>query len=165
MDTITFGVSPGEHIPGAVLHRYLTAYAEQFGVYSRTRLNNRVVSAEENLKTGNWIISTRNTLTGEEAILHTKKLIIATGLTSEPHVPTFVGGNDFDAPILHTKDFCEQADTLTTARNVAVLGGGKFMWDTAYAYATAGCSVDMIICKSGRGPVWMAPPYVTSLKK
>lgn len=165
MDTATFGVLPGEHIPGTVVHKYLEAYAERFGVYSRTRFNTQVVSAEENPKTGNWILSTRNTLTGEEAILHAKKLIVATGLTSNPHVPTFVGENDFNAPIFHTKDFRERADTLTTARHVAVLGSGKSMWDAAYAYANAGGSVDMVIRKSGRGPVWMVPPYVTPLKK
>lgn len=89
MDTATFGVKAGEHIPGTVLHKYLTAYAKEFGVYARTQLNTRVESAEENLQTGNWTLKTRNNLTGEEASLHAKKLIVATGLTSEPHVPTF----------------------------------------------------------------------------
>ncbi|KAF3047245.1 hypothetical protein E8E11_008775 [Didymella keratinophila] len=165
MDTATFGVEPGEHIPGTVLHKYLTSFAKEFGVYTRTRLNTRVDSAEENLKTGDWTLKTHNTVTGEEAPLRTKKLIVATGLTSEPHLPTFKGEADFNAPIFHSRDFREQADTLTTTRNVAVLGGGKSMWDAAYAYASAGVSVDMVVRKSGRGPVWMAPPYVTPLKK
>ncbi|XPS91233.1 hypothetical protein M3J09_000654 [Ascochyta lentis] len=165
MDTATFGVKPGEHIPGTVLHKYLTAYAKEFGIYTRTRLNTRVDYAEENIKTTNWTLKTRNTLTGEEAALQAKKLIVATGLTSEPHVPSFKGEDDFNAPIFHSKDFRERAGTLTTARNVAVLGGGKSMWDAAYAYASAGASVDMVVRKSGRGPVWMAPPYVTPLKK
>lgn len=160
MDTATFGVKPGEHIPGAVLHKYLTSFAEAFGIYARTRFNTRVESAEEDLKTGNWTLNTRNTVTGEEAPLHTKKLIVATGLTSEPSIPSFVGEADFNAPIFHSKDFRDRADTLTTTRNVAVLGSGKSMWDAAYAYANAGVSVDMIIRQSGRGPVWMAPPYV-----
>lgn len=165
MDTATFGVKPGEHIPGTVLHTYLTSFAKEFGIYARTRLNTRVESAEENLKTGNWTLNTRNTVTGEEAPLHAKKLIVATGLTSEPSVPSFIGEADFNAPILHSKDFRDQAETLTKARSVAVLGGGKSMWDAAYALASAGVSVDMIVRKSGRGPVWMAPPYVTPLKK
>ncbi|KAH6896364.1 dimethylaniline monooxygenase (N-oxide forming) [Coprinopsis sp. MPI-PUGE-AT-0042] len=165
MDTATFGVKPGEHIPGTVVHKYLTSFAHEFGVYSRTRLNTRVDSAEENLKTGNWTLNTRNTLTGEEALLHTKKLIVATGLTSEPHLPTFKGKAEFNAPIFHSKDFRDQADTLTTIRNIVFLGGAKSMWDAAYAYASAGVSVDIIIRKTGRGPVWMAPPYVTPLKK
>lgn len=32
MDFETFGVPPGAHVPGLVLHRYLTAYAQHFGV-------------------------------------------------------------------------------------------------------------------------------------
>ncbi|KAJ4310107.1 hypothetical protein N0V94_008613 [Neodidymelliopsis sp. IMI 364377] len=165
MDTASFGVSPGEHIPGTVLHRYLTSYAKQFGIYSRTRLNTRVESAEEKSNDDGWTLSTRNTVTGEEAMLQAKKLIVATGLTSEAHVPTFEGEAEFHAPIFHSKEFGDRADTLQTAHNVAVLGGGKSMWDAAYAYAGAGVSVDMIVRKSGRGPVWMAPPFVTPLKK
>jgi cation diffusion facilitator CzcD-associated flavoprotein CzcO len=50
MDTATFGVKPGEHIPGTVLHKYLTSFAKEFDVYPRTRLNTRVDSAEENVQ-------------------------------------------------------------------------------------------------------------------
>lgn len=165
MDTATYGVKPGEHIPGTVLHKYLTSYAKKFGVFARTRLNTRVESAEENLNTGSWTLKTRNTLTGEEESLHTKKLIVATGLTSEPYVPSFKGEADFNGPIFHSKDFRQHADTLTTTRKVAVVGGAKSMWDAAYAYASAGVEVEMIVRESGRGPVWMAPPYVTPLKR
>lgn len=165
MDTATFGVKPGEHIPGMVLHEYLASFAKASGILTRTRLNTRVESAEENIKTGNWTLNTKDTLTGQALPLHAKKLIVATGLTSEPSVPKFVGEADFNAPIFHSKDFRDQAGTLATTRNVAVLGGGKSMWDAAYVYASAGVSVDMIVRKSGRGPVWMAPPYVTPLKK
>ena len=165
MDTATYGVKPGEHIPGTVLHKYLTSFAKKFGVFARTRLNTRVESAEENLNTGSWTLKTRNTLTGEEESIHTKKLIVATGLTSEPYVPSFKGEAEFNGPIFHSKDFRQRADTLTTTRKVAVVGGAKSMWDAAYAYASAGVEVEMIVRESGRGPVWMAPPYVTPLKR
>lgn len=165
MDTAIFGVSPGEHIPGPVLHKYLTSYAEHFGVYSRIRFNTRVEAAEESSEVQGWVLGVANSVTGEKALLNAKKLIVATGLTSESYVPTFVGQENFGSPIFHSKDFADRADSLKTAQSVAVLGGAKSAWDASYAYATAGVSVDMIIRQSGRGPVWMAPPYVTPLKK
>ncbi|KAF2133690.1 FAD/NAD(P)-binding domain-containing protein [Dothidotthia symphoricarpi CBS 119687] len=165
MDTANFGVSPGEHIPGTVLHEYLTAYAERFGVYERIRFNTCVESVEEKVEVGGWILNITDTTTNEKAMINAKRLVVATGLTSEPHVPTFVGQGDFASPIFHSKDFALHAGTLKTARSVAVLGGAKSAWDAAYAYATAGIPVDMIIRNSGRGPVWMAPAYVTPLKK
>ncbi|EKG17243.1 Pancreatic hormone-like protein [Macrophomina phaseolina MS6] len=165
MDSATFGVAPGEHIPGTTLHKYLTSYAEHFGIYSRIRFNIRVEAAEENAGVDGWVLGVVNTATGEKALLNAKKLIVATGLTSESYVPTFVGQEGFGSPIFHSKDFADRADTLKTARSVAVLGGAKSAWDAAYAYASAGVPVNMIIRKAGRGPVWMSPPYVTPLKK
>ena len=41
---------------------------------------------------------------------------------------------------------------LKTAHTVAILGGAKSAWDAAYAFASSGVSVDLIIRKSGRGP-------------
>ncbi|KAL1636046.1 hypothetical protein SLS56_001398 [Neofusicoccum ribis] len=165
MDTESFGVKPGEHIPGTVLHQYLTAYAQHFGVYPRIRFNTRVEAAEENNEIGGWVLGVATVGTGEKALIHARRLIVATGVTSEAYVPEIVGQETFGGPIFHSKDFADRADTLETARSIVVLGGAKSAWDAAYAYATAGVSVDMIIRQSGRGPVYMAPPYVTPLKK
>jgi cation diffusion facilitator CzcD-associated flavoprotein CzcO len=165
MDTKSFGVEPGEHIPGAVVHRYLTAYAQRFGVYERTRLNTRVETAEEDEDRSGWTLSMTDTKTGASSSLRTKKLVVATGLTSQPNMPTLPGQDTFESPLFHIKDFAAHASTLQTARHVVVLGGAKSAWDAAYAYAEAGVTVDMVIRPSGRGPVWMAPAYVTPLKK
>jgi hypothetical protein len=163
MDTATFGVSPGEHIPGTVLHKYLIAYAEHFDIHSRTRFNTRVLSASE--QNDGWVLDVKSDGSPETEHLGAKRLIVATGLTSDPYLPTFKGEQAFQAPLFHSKDFARHADTLKTATSVTVLGGSKSAWDAAYAYATAGVPVNMIVRTSGRGPVWMAPPYVTPLKK
>ncbi|PVH89959.1 FAD/NAD(P)-binding domain-containing protein [Cadophora sp. DSE1049] len=44
MDSETYGVKAGEYIPGEVVRRYLTNFAEHFGIYKRIRLNTRVES-------------------------------------------------------------------------------------------------------------------------
>lgn len=46
MDPEVYGVRPGEHIPGDVLHRYLTDFAKRFGGFSRTRFHARVDAVE-----------------------------------------------------------------------------------------------------------------------
>ncbi|KAI0741096.1 hypothetical protein C8Q76DRAFT_641793 [Earliella scabrosa] len=164
MDEVTFGIKPGQHIPGATIHSYLTKFAEHFGVYPHIRFNHRVETAERS-DTGGWVLGVTDVISGGKAVLLTRRLIVATGLTSEAHIPMFDGSARFGGPIFHTKDFKQHAETLNTAHSAAVLGGAKSAWDAAYAYASAGVPVDLIIRKSGRGPIWMTPAFVTPLKK
>jgi hypothetical protein len=66
--------------------------------------------------------------------------------------------------MFHGKDLASHTNLLK-ANHVTVYGGTKTAWDAVYAYATAGVEVDWVIRESGHGPAWMAPPYVTPLKK
>ncbi|KAK3378900.1 hypothetical protein B0T24DRAFT_521919 [Lasiosphaeria ovina] len=165
MDTATFGVKPGEHIPGAVVHAYLSKYAEKFDILGRIRYRSKVLSAEhrDDDANGGWTLTVQ-TGQGETKLL-ARKLILATGLTSEPFLPDFEGQEKFGVPLFHGRDFLKHADTLDSARSVVVFGGTKSAWDAAYAYASKGVKVDWVIRESGHGPAWLAPPYVTPLKK
>ncbi|KAK2034193.1 FAD/NAD(P)-binding domain-containing protein [Colletotrichum zoysiae] len=165
MDPETFGVLPGQHIPGQVLHDYLTKYAETFGILDKIRFHHKLLSAEHQ-PGGGWILTlVDGTKGGSETRVLAKKLVIATGLTSEPFLPDFAGQETFGAPLFHGKDFLQHAGTLESAKAVTVFGGTKSAWDLVYAYATKGIKVHWVIRESGHGPVWMAPPYVTPLKK
>lgn len=162
MDGATYGVEEGQHIPASILHRYLTDYTHHFGFFERIRFNSKVMTVEPGREEG-WILKIRTN--NGDSQLFTKKLIVATGLTSAPFVPTLPGSEKFGAPIFHTSQFLAHEDTLETANHVNVLGGAKSAWDAAYAYASQGAIVNMIIRKNGHGPAWMAPAYVTPLKK
>ncbi|OAA65566.1 flavin-binding monooxygenase-like protein [Niveomyces insectorum RCEF 264] len=176
MDTATYGVQPGEHIPGTVVHRYLADYAKAFAVTPHVRSCTKVTSAELR-PAGGWTLSvvtgSNNTdgktqpssSSSSSSILIAKKLIIATGLTSEPFLPHFEGQETFGAPIFHSKDFLQHAATLESAKAVTIFGGTKSAWDMVYAYASKGIHVDWVIRSTGHGPIWQAPPYVTPLKK
>ena len=164
----TFGVKPGEAIPGHVLHQYLQKYAEKFDVYRRISFNSNVESVERGNGHG-WIVNSspvgEATDSGRRTVW-AQKLVISTGLTSEPLLPDIVGSESFNAPIFHAKYFLDNVETTTkNARNVVILGGSKSAFDVAYAYASTGITVDWVIRESGHGPVWIAPPYVTPLKK
>ncbi|CAG8983480.1 hypothetical protein HYALB_00000649 [Hymenoscyphus albidus] len=159
MDEATWGVKPGQHIPGNVIHEYLTAYAKKFGVFERTRFNTTVESVRRGDK-GGWLLETN-----KQKLIFAKKLVVATGMTSQAFMPTFEGQDSFEVPLFHSKDFLQHKGTLKTAKKVTIFGGTKSAWDAVYAYASEGVLVDWVIRESGHGPVWMAPPYVTPLKK
>lgn len=172
MSPDVFDVKPGQHIPGRVCHEYLTKYAEQFGIAEKIRYTSRVISAEHN-NSGGWLLRVCKIdgLEGHEAKdlieyqVMARKLVVATGLTSEPFRPRFDGEDIFGGNVFHIKDFPKFADTLETAKRVTIFGGTKSGWDAVYAYATRGVPVNWVIRSSGHGPSWMAPPYVTPLRK
>lgn len=151
-----YGVQPGEHIPGEVLHRYLTDFAKKFGIFSRTQLNTKIESIEATQDGYRVIASTGS---GEQ-VLQTKKIIVASGLTSEPNFPQYPGKESFGAPFFHAKDFHENRSTVKTAENVVIVGGGKSAYDITYAYAEAGAHVDMVIRQNGKGPIYISKPWV-----
>ncbi|KAH8670074.1 hypothetical protein BGZ61DRAFT_483356 [Ilyonectria robusta] len=164
MDPEVFGVQPGQHIPGAVVHEYLNKYAEKFDIHDKIRFEHKVESAEHQ-ELGGWIITARDVKADKEVKIAAKRLVVATGLTSEAFLPTFEGQEQFGAPLFHGKDFLDYAETLETAKSVTVFGGTKTAWDLVYQYAIKGIEVNWVIRETGHGPVWMAPPYVTPLKK
>jgi hypothetical protein len=158
-----YGAEPGKHIPAEVLHRYLTDFSKAFGVFERTVFDTKVETVEPS-ETGGWVLNTSST-TGTRSI-RTRKLIVATGLTSQPNLPSYPGQDKFGAPLFHAKDFCLRAGTIKSAKRAVVVGGGKSAYDCAYAFATeAGAETHLIIRPTGQGPVWIAPPYVTPFKR
>lgn len=151
----------GQHIDGTVLHRYLTDFAKRFGVYQRTRFDTTVESLEPTEH--GW----RLTVTSEDgkASLEAKKVIVATGLTSQPNFPQYPGAETFEAPFFHVKEFCTHGNTVNTAGEVVVVGGAKSAYDVAYAYAVQGVKVHLVIREKGNGPVWISYPWVLGGKK
>ncbi|KAH7080402.1 hypothetical protein BKA63DRAFT_600745 [Paraphoma chrysanthemicola] len=160
MNEKVYGVEQLGHIPGAVLHRYLTDFAKHYRIYERMQFNS-TVSLVESTEPG-WTL----TVTSPEAErqIYTAKLILATGLTSTPNMPRYPGDEKFDRPLFHAKDFCRRADELKGAKNVVVIGGAKSAYDVAYAMVESGATVDLVVKKDGTGPVWIAPRLVTPLK-
>ncbi|KAL2163468.1 hypothetical protein VTH06DRAFT_5526 [Thermothelomyces fergusii] len=183
MSSARFKVPVGSHIPGDALHEYFKAYAAEFGIAEHIRLRTRVLSAEHvDDAEGGWILTVASTGTDDDdqgqqqeqeqqqqqqqqTRVKARRLILATGLTSEAFLPQFDGQETFGGRVFHGKHFRQNRDTLKTARSVVVFGGTKFAWDAAYAYATAGVETHMVIRSSGHGPCWIAPPYVTPFKR
>lgn len=160
MSEEVYGVKPEGHIPGAVLHRYLTDFSRTYGIYDRLQFQTTVELVEPTL-TG-WRLTVK-TPQGERQI-ETTKIILATGLTSTPNMPEYKGSENFGKPLFHAKDFCQRAPELEGLKNVIVVGGAKSAYDVAYAMVEGGAEVDLIIKPESTGPVWIAPRKVTPLK-
>ncbi|KAF9887272.1 hypothetical protein FE257_010400 [Aspergillus nanangensis] len=166
----SFGVKQGEHIPGAVIQRYMDAFLAHFDLTQFLRLDTSVDQVTRN-PDDTWTlnISPATATTTDEApqtLIHSQKLIVCTGITSQPYLPTFTGSSTFPAPILHCRDLLQHQDRiLQPNKRITVFGVTKSGWDAVYAAATAGAQVDWIMRDNGHGPCWMAPPYVTPLKK
>jgi cation diffusion facilitator CzcD-associated flavoprotein CzcO len=99
---------------------------------------------------GGWVIVTESN--EKKQMIRTKKVIVATGLTSQPNFPIYPGAETFNAPYFHAKDFCRQGETIESSKRVVVVGGAKSAMDVAFAYANKGVEVDMVIRPSGNGP-------------
>lgn len=174
-----FGIERGQHIPGHIIHEYLSRYAEKFEIASKIRLQHKVISAEHRDE-GGWTMVAE--AEGRIIKITAARLVVATGLSSEEFLPRFDGEETFTSPIFHSKYFPKYANTLDTAKSVTVLGGTKSAWDCVYAYASKGVQVNWVIrgifktkavmrthetnvcVESGHGPIWQAPPYVTPFK-
>lgn len=180
-----YGIEAGNHIPGTVIHQYLEDYVRFFGCLEFIRLNWRVESVEWKSNTdgdggdGSWLVIASPTSTATAAAgngpvhkdttweIVTKKLIIATGVTSEPILPLFAGQESFGMPLFHSRDLARLGPQILQPKEqkrVTVLGGNKSGWDSVYMCASSGVQVDWVIRESGHGPIWMSPPYVTPFK-
>lgn len=184
----SYGLTPADHTPRDVVHDYLLRFAEHTGVAAWTRLRTKVLSISKLEGDGaaakGWELHVCSFPPGDEDsddeptaapstpdlattnVLRMKKLVVATGLTSEPFLPALPGAATFGAPLSHVKHLRQRRGLLSTAKRIAVLGGTKSAYDVAYTYATeADAQVHMINRASGHGPALIAPAYVTPLKK
>lgn len=164
-----FDVKEGHHIPGHAVHEYLSQFAEHFRLSSRLEMRQRVETAEL-LEDGSWSLRVISADTGAEPrTVITKKLVLATGLTSKPFVPKFPGEEEFNRPLFHAKELRNRAGEIEGARSVAVLGGNKSAWDTCFFAAKSGAHVHMVMRPSGGGPSWVWPvmfsPFQISVQR
>ncbi|KAF3009530.1 hypothetical protein E8E13_004760 [Curvularia kusanoi] len=154
-----------DHIPGEHVYQYLCDYAQRFDLVKHIRLNTSVELVVDRGSLG-WTLSITDRRSDQVSatVIRTSKLIVATGLTSEPFMPRMDGKDEFAAPIYHTSEFSRAENGLGPFKKVVLLSGAKFSWDIACAYASAGIQVDWIIRESGHGPCWMTPPRLTPFK-
>lgn len=138
-----------DHVPGETASAYFKAYARHFGIDKLIQFNTKVAIAEhQETEDGGWSLTLETGTEGKTSNVFARRVIVATGLSTEPILPTFDGQETYGGRIYHARDFPDNYDTVHTAQNATVYGTGKFAWDVAYAYAVAGVPVNWVIrCK------------------
>lgn len=165
-----YGFKDGQHIPGMAVHRYLCDAVEHFDISRYLRFEIKVDSASRN-DDRSWMITYFPLAPGSSSVnpqrVIAEKLVVATGLTSEPFLPYIKGQEQFKGLILHSRRLKDSATRLATAENVVVIGGNKSAWDVCYSVAQSGRTAHMVLRPSGGGPSWVWPlilkPFKTSL--
>ncbi|KAI0403699.1 hypothetical protein F4802DRAFT_570709 [Xylaria palmicola] len=167
MTSEKFDVKEGNHISGYAINAYLKAYAQAFDIAKHVRLKTVVLTAEhQDIEEGGWVLTTESSGSGACSQIYARRLIVATGILSEPFSPCFKGQDTFNGKILHSKDFPQiVSNGIADVKAVTILGSGKSSWDSVYYCATAGIKVNWVIRSSGHGPIWMSPPFVTPFKR
>jgi len=142
--------------------KYMTKYLEDYvdnHVYAYRTLRDRInfnlqVNRVEKLSE-TWVVRCNE----GDKLFAGHKLMVATGLTSNPNMPILPNQDAFSGAIMHHKEF-GQSSFLDSSdvTHVAVLGGGKSAADIVYASAKAGKIVSWIIREGGSGPAALAPP-------
>jgi hypothetical protein len=155
-----YEAKPGGHIPGHVVHKYFVDVAENYGIDSSRLQLCTTVQAAAQQDDGRWLIELRTEEPDSEprrCFVAASKIVVATGLTSQPNIPTFTGQESFGGLMLHSKQLKASATELRACKNVVVLGGNKSAWDVCYDAARSGAQVHMVIRPSGGGPSYVWP--------
>lgn len=153
----------GQHLPGTVVHDYLAEYAKHWNIPDRIRFKSKVLDADKvnTERASGWRLTVQTL--DREYTLFTEKLIVATGLTSQPQPMHINGEGSYHASIINTANIANQAPRVLDdphTKRVTVFGGSKSAYDAVYMFASAGKNVDWVIRKSGHGPTWLVPSQI-----
>ncbi|KAL8703559.1 MAG: hypothetical protein Q9201_003263 [Fulgogasparrea decipioides] len=109
---------------------------------------------------GAWALSTENVDTGTPCTFQATKLVVASGLTSEPFIPALPDKEKFNGPIIHQEKFGSSSVLKSPdVKNICVLGGGKSSADMIYEAVLAGKKVTWILKASDTtGPGFLVSP-------
>ena len=145
--------------------KYVTKYLEEYvdsHIYSGKSLRDRILFKVKVLKLdkagASWRITARDS--GNKEVTHDAcRLVLATGHTTIPNMPSIPGRDQFQGPVLHQKEFGKATAAILASdsyKAITILGGGKSAADMVYDAVKAGKCVTWIIRKTGEGPASFA---------
>ena len=123
---------------------YLEKYIDSFK-YDCCTIRNRTtfgvtVTKVENQK-NKWLVHGRHNHNNSTSVYHASILMIASGLTSTPNMPTLSNQNNLKGQILHWRDLGQSSVLSSSDKYITVLGGAKSAADMVYASVKARKSV------------------------
>ena len=141
-------------VTGYMIQNYLEKFAEDHDLLRRIRFNTWVETAERCPR--GWRLKI-----GENEFLEATKLIVSTGLTSVPNVPSFAIEKD-SMPVIHSRGIAASVPFFGSddVQGVCVVGAAKSAYDAVYLLCSMGKRVTWIIRPDGAGPMPIMPAEV-----
>ncbi|KAK6580238.1 hypothetical protein PZA11_007260 [Diplocarpon coronariae] len=125
-----YGGNPRDpRVTGEMIHAYLQTYAEGHDLLRRTRFNTLISSTEQTDR------GSRLAAREPDEMIETRKLLVATGVTSIPYTPDFESlEHDPGIPIIHSRDVGMAFASLQDkgAEHFVVVGAAKSAYDVVY---------------------------------
>ncbi|RDW92195.1 hypothetical protein BP5796_01589 [Coleophoma crateriformis] len=150
------GLKCWDDIPGIKVTEYLECYSKKFGLLdiANIRLGCRVSEVREGKEGARWEIVAKQKGHSEEEILPADKVVVATGISSEPSFPQGLDRSKFNGLALHSKDVASKYQELASenVRTVVVYGGNKSAAEVVNMCALKGKKVHWVVRKDGAGP-------------
>ncbi|KAI9691482.1 MAG: hypothetical protein M1822_007553 [Bathelium mastoideum] len=151
--------------------KFVTKYLEDYvdsHIYDGISLRGRVifgyrVEKVEKIKDA-WIINPGRLPSEPGRKTIASKLVVATGVTSIPNMPSLPTQEKFAGPIIHHKQFGQFSRSAmhdVNCRHIAVLGAGKSSVDMVYECIKKNKIVNWIIRLKGEGPALFTLPAGT----
>ena len=145
-----------DRISGKQISLYLENYAQKHSLYQRIRFSTRLKSFLKLEESNQWQLE----LEGQDNVVICDKLIIATGLTSIPSIPSPPTSETFCIPQYHVR-FLSKIQIHSKGQHAIVVGGAKSAYDAAYSMVKQGVEhVTLVIKEKGSGPAWLIPESV-----
>ncbi len=143
--------------PGPTIARYLSDYADHFGIKPNIRFNTTVNSvAVSDSENSSWIIDSSNSGTNFKDKFDL--IIVCIGLYSNvPNIAEFPDQDKFDGEIIHNSQL--QSFEQLKGKRVAVVGYGKSATDAALEAANSAAETHIIF----RTPHWPIPQKLAGI--
>lgn len=155
------GTPKDDFIPAERLFVYMQAYAEKFKLLDRVRLNSEAYKISRAKDSSGWNVWVKAVGSDEGSLLFCDKLILATGLTSQPNIPV-LPNDEFKCPTFHSQELGLKHDFLESSviKRITVYGGGKSALDIVSTCVDLGKHVDWIIRRTGSGAPVLKPSHL-----
>ncbi|KAI0169555.1 FAD/NAD(P)-binding domain-containing protein [Hypoxylon sp. FL1284] len=147
-------------VTGEMIHEYLHKYAKDHDLLRRIRFNTFVTDAKQSAK--GWRLSLRDS----DDVIEAEKLLVATGVTSIPYMPSFTENLDSDSiPVIHSRDLGTSYDAIQdpSVQRIVVVGAAKSAYDAVYLMLSMGKQVTWVIREDGGGPLAILPFRVLNM--
>lgn len=143
--------------PGPIIQKYLSDFADHFGITPHIRFDTTVTHiAERDGRGAGWIVTSRHD--DQERQDQFDLVVICVGLYSNmPNIPAFPNQDIFSGEVIHNSKL--KSTTQLSGKRVTVVGFGKSATDAAIESAAAAKETHIIF----REPHWPIPQKLAGI--